>query len=155
MVWKRRRTMDGEETPSSNASSVLLVPTCLDILTSLCSCVCTAIFISNYARASASLSVVRRHVRFCMRVHFDLLPQEDRNQKRKKKKKRKHVHQSEPHFSSLFDAFKMLITALLCARSNANALFYCHQVGTTVAFAYLMSVSLACTEEPRSQADSQ
>lgn len=61
--------------------------------------------------------------------------------------KYKKTHQHGPHFLSLFDAFKMLITGLLCATSNANALFYGREVGPTLAFAYLMSVFLACMEE--------
>ena len=52
--------------------------------------------------------------------------------------------QHTPHFSSLFDVFKMLITTLLCAISNANVLFYCSEFSPTIAFAYLMSVSLPC-----------
>lgn len=53
----------------------------------------------------------------------------------------KKTHQHRPQFSSLFDAFKMLITSLLCATSNANVLFYGREVGPTfcICISYFLS----------------
>lgn len=72
-----------------------------------------------------------------MYVCFDLMLQQ----------KKKNDTSKRPHFSSWRDAFKMLITRLLCATSNANVPLYCREVELTLSFAYLMSVFLACTEE--------
>ena len=133
-VYGRARERKRRSEWGNNFIKHIICPVTLGLVTSVCS---RARQLHIYYVSARAHSPVRvwRHV---WRVHVRVLLCMQQY---------KTPHQHRPHFSSLFDAFKMLITGLLCATSNANALFYCREVGPTLAFAYLMSVSLACMEE--------